>query len=479
MRHPLRRCTLFASLALLLAGCAPAPSIGAAAQALRTSDPGAKGPYEVGFTSFTAVDPSRWNGFGNPSPLPYWGRPVRVLVWYPADPASEAGWPEAVYPLDPIYVRVQATSSMFERYGFERAYHEPPVSSAAPFPLLVFSPGANGNPVGHAWLGARLASHGFVVAIPYHWGDRYFSPGEPLYATVVAAMERPRDLSFALTSLLDRNDSEGEQLQGASRPDQVAAGGGSLGADAAIVLASGDDEVCDTIDPARVEACVESPPDPRFRALATFDATPQSALHWRELARVTVPTLLMGREWSLLTAAVAAGENPAIQVAAARPHAAFGGHPNLRVDVSQTNHQSFSGFCELNEVLHDLGIIPDPTYILRKTKNCTGVADPVEVHRLLAQYVVAFLRTALAGDPGLDHYLTPGWALTREPLAEVFVTEKRSPNAAEDECLAYDCPDPQLFLYFPHQPGNEQSRAEKDPAAAGAEPDESASAVGQ
>ncbi len=91
-----------------------------------------------------------------------------------------------------------------------------------------------------------------------------------------------------------------------------------------------------------------------------------------------------------------------------------------------------------------------------------------------------FLRTTLAGDLGFDHYLTPGWALTREPLAEVFETEKRSPNAAQDECLAYDCPDPQFFLYFPHQPGSEQARAERDPAAAlPAEPDDCASALAQ
>lgn len=437
----------------------------------RPSDPGSKGPYEVGFTSFIAVDGSR-SSDGALLYLPdgpkYPGRPVRILVWYPADPTSVSGMPEAVYPLDPVYGRAHATSSMFEKYGFDGAYQEPPVSSAAPFPLLIFSPGANGNPLSHAWLGARLASHGFVVAVPYHWGDRYFLGGEPLYVPAVAAVHRPRDLSFALTTLLAHGGSPDDLLHGAVRPDQVAAAGWSLGGYAAIVLAAGDDVVCDVLVGAPASTCIESPADPRFRAIVTFDAVGH-ALHWSELARARVPSLVMGREWSILAALVAAGQDNALLTSVARPHGAFGGHPNIRVDVSNTNHQSFSGFCELNEVLHDLGILPDPEYLRRKTNTCTGIAAPTEVHRLLAQYVIAFLRTALAGDPGLDYYLTPGWALTRESLAEVFVTEKRNPNAAEDECLigASGCPDPQLFLYFPHQPGSEQARAEKDPAPAG------------
>lgn len=51
--------------------------------------------------------------------------------------------------------------------------------------------------------------------------------------------------------------------------------------------------------------------------------------------------------------------------------------------------------------------------------------------------------------------LTPGWALTNEPLVEFFVTERRNASS-----ISEDWPD--TFAYFPHQPGNDQARALKD-----------------
>jgi len=55
--------------------------------------------------------------------------------------------------------------------------------------------------------------------------------------------------------------------------------------------------------------------------------------------------------------------------------------------------------------------------------------------------------------------LTPGFVLKQEPLLEFFVTEKRNPNAIDDKWPGY-------YIYFPHQPGSEQAKAEKSPKVA-------------
>ena len=88
---------------------------------------------------------------------------------------------------------------------------------------------------------------------------------------------------------------------------------------------------------------------------------------------------------------------------------------------------------------------------------CTPDIIPSNVaHQLAYKYMVAFLNTNLVGQRGYQSMLTPGWALTREQNVEFFVTEKRSSNSITDDW-------PSLFVYFPHQPGSAQARAEKDP----------------
>ena len=126
-------------------------------------DPGQKGPYAVGFATDTILDESR----GAPP-----GRLVPVYVWYPVDPADVDGAARANYPMDPFWGYVPAKSSLvFEDYGFDAAYDAPPVSSKKPFPLLIFSPGWGGAAWHNVSTATRLASHGFVVAVLYHYGD--------------------------------------------------------------------------------------------------------------------------------------------------------------------------------------------------------------------------------------------------------------------------------------------------------------------
>ena len=77
-----------------------------------------------------------------------------------------------------------------------------------------------------------------------------------------------------------------------------------MGGLAALALAGGDDQVCEwtmipvgpTLPP---ETCVPILPDARIKAIVPIDAT-SYALHYAEMARIKIPSMGIGEEWSTL-----------------------------------------------------------------------------------------------------------------------------------------------------------------------------------
>ena len=409
------------------------------------------GPYEVGFTSFVLSDSSRPGDGG-----PFADRPIPVYVWYPVDPGSiDSSTPQAIYPIDPLYLTfLTTTSENWEAYGIDRAYQEPDPSADGPFPLLMFSPGWGASASMHTSVGTRLASHGFVVAVVYHFGDEAW-PWEPDYDPLpLASWNRPRDISFALTDLLSRNATSEDLLYGLVMPEAVAAAGWSLGGYASMVLAAGDESVCDKfiefgMGPFPDWLCGPSPPDPRIKAIVPLDGSNQ-LLYFTELARVRIPAMGMGQEWGQLAL------DPDLASWQARQHAAFSGHPAYRIDVFNTIHQSFSDICEGAQVLGDVGLFTPDDVAWYLANFCDGYTPSAEVHTLVGQYMVAFLDKTLLKENRYKRLLTPGYALTRQPLIEFFNNEKRSPNSIDE-----DWPDD--FIYFMHQPGSDTAHAAKSP----------------
>jgi dienelactone hydrolase len=433
-------CVVFSCLLVsLLVGSASAEPTGPA-------DPGLSGPFEVGFTFLLLNDPGRA------------GRPIPVYLWYPVDPDEvDAGTQEAFYPLDPVFGFVPPSASSFwETYGFERAYAAPPPSAQAPFPLVVFSPGWGAGAWWHIHLGARLASHGFAVAVLYHYGDAALLSWEPRDHLAVAAMNRPLDISFVLTDLLDRSAAPGGLLQGLVDPARLVAAGWSLGGYAAMTLAGGDDLVCDRAlnpeqGPPPAETCVASAPDPRIGAIVTLDGSAQ-LLSFEELSRIGVPTLGMGEEWSTLEALL----GPEMASWQARLHAANQGRPSYRVDLADAHHTSFSNSCEAVHVLFDMGLLDQGGRDYFASIYCSPPIPTSVAYRHIGRYAIAFLKTNVAGVPEYQSVLTPGDA-QGEPYVEFFVTEKRGGQPVDEDW-------PGDFLYFAHQPGSEQARAARDPA---------------
>jgi len=252
-----------------------------------------------------------------------------------------------------------------------------------------------------------------------------------------------------LTDLLEKNETPGHLLEGAVNPDQVAASGWSLGGYAAMTLLAGDDNVADTFvgdpywEPIPPEAFVASPPDPRIKTIVTLDGSNQ-VLRFQELARVDRPAMGIGQEWTTVGSWQA------------RQHAAFTGRPAYRTDIFNRIHQTFCDICVAGPALVDEGIFDEGVEDFWNELFCDGRIPSDEVRRIVGQYMVAFLKTELEHRSGYKNILTPGFALTREPYVEFFVTEKRNSNSIDE-----DWPDD--FIYFMHQPGSAQARAEKNP----------------
>ena len=415
------------------------------------------GPYKVGFLANTYYDSSRSDYAGGT-------RPILTFIWYPVDPDIEAEpLPSAVYPMNVngLTGLPDASSTDFEAYGIDPAYQEVTPSQDGPFPLVVFSPGAQGDSLGYVHIGTRLASHGFVVAIPTNFDDRLNAQGLPEFYTTQEAytfgpyLERTRDIEYLLDQLLADSQQSSSLLTGTIQPDQIAVSGHSLGGLAALALAGGDDSTCDWrvegMDPNNIlpENCVTITPDPRIKAIMPLDPS-SYMLKYAELARIEVPSMLMGQEYSALEARIAGSETLLV-----RPHAAIQSDPNYRLDVSGAIHNSFSSYCSYLYILRDKGYLDDQVLEAVKPYNCPPEPfSAQEIENLTTQYMIAFLKTELVGERGYKEILTADYALENEPLIEFFETEQSDLNIPDEDGY---------FSYFLHQPGNERATALKDP----------------
>jgi len=444
------RIVLFAAASLALAASL-APAAAGVQQAPDTAQPG---PFVVGHLSIMFEDPGR--------PCDLGPRPIPVELFYPVDPSAvDSASAEAIFPLDPINGYWPETySSDWEPHGHDRAFEGATPSSGGPFPLVLFSPGWGGPIWGHNFLAGRLASHGIVVAVMYHYGDAFF-PGEQFDHISVACLNRPLDVSFVLTQLLTRNAGPGDSIQGLVDPDLIAASGWSLGGRRAIENAGSVDNLGFNTEselypeewPNPLETYVPIAPDPRIKAIVPLDGSNQM-MQFFELARVTVPAMGMGEEWSMLESL---GWGYPWESWQARQHAAFQGHPSYRVDVAGAYHQSFSNLCTSMTLAHEKGLLDDDGYAIWQSWVCAAPLSEAEANRVTTKYMIAFLKTQLCHQQGYQPIMTPGYVLKKEPGLEFFVTEKRNPNAIDDKW-------PEYFIYFMHQPGTLQARSEKDPS---------------
>jgi dienelactone hydrolase len=168
-----------------------------------------------------------------------------------------------------------------------RLYWPNAVSPSARVPLVVFSHGIGGSRRGYSYLGQHFSSHGIASLHLQHVGsDRNLWFGNPLgllgrlqdAAQDKEAVERPRDLRFALDTLLA--SPLGERID----TRRIVAAGHSYGANTTLLAAGArvqrDGRVIDLRDERLAAAVVLSAPP--------FYGEAEPA---RILSAVTVPTL--------------------------------------------------------------------------------------------------------------------------------------------------------------------------------------------
>jgi dienelactone hydrolase len=414
-------------------------SLAPVAAAAPASDADGRGPFAVGFTSFTEDDGRELGGIvfrhQVPDPTrpnePPGPRPVPMMVFYPVDPADAAGFRPAEYPRNPFLGATPFYSSTaFEANGVDAALQDPPPSAAGPFPLLVQGAGLPAPYWVNVGLATRLASHGFVVVLLAHYGEAAYAPSarsDPSTLGTNTALQRGLnrlyDVQLAIDVMLARSAADGDAFQGLVDPARLAIGGHSIGGLTSIQLAGGDANLCDTypnavgIAPCVAGAAAVPAPirESRVRALLLLDPSVQLA-HWDELHAIGVPAMLIGEDFDSLEA------NTAFPGwLAGWAHQAFSGHPSYLVSVAHSAHNpSFTSACAAARVRGNASQFSalhcdDPTLTPYQATN-----------ELVWRYAVAFLKTELAGEPGYQAMLTPGWAVSNEPFATLYVNEKKN-----------------------------------------------------
>ena len=170
MRSRLFGRSAFARPLLAVTGCfaigwwgLPAPAI--------AQDAAPPPSYPVGVMQVEFADP------GEPD------RPLDYMLFYPAAPDSAA-----------------VPFKIFLSSNLHLAKDAPAAAHGKRRPLVMFSHGAGGNASGYAWFGEYLASHGYIVAMPYHYRANTFE-SSALYVRN-RLWQRPHDISLDITHLL-------------------------------------------------------------------------------------------------------------------------------------------------------------------------------------------------------------------------------------------------------------------------------------
>jgi predicted dienelactone hydrolase len=198
-------------------------------------------------------------------------RSLRVI-----DESKDIAFPVLVmYP-----TRVPSVPVTFGPYSVEAALDAP--IDEGTFPLVVISHGSGGYPLLYRTIGAYLARHGYVVALPEHPGNN--RNDNALNSTVENLVNHPRHIRLTIDAV-----SADAHFKDRVQPDNTAIIGHSMGGYTALAVAGGQPW---TEKGERVE--VES--DGRVKALVLLAPATSWFMPEDALCKVNIPILLLAAE---------------------------------------------------------------------------------------------------------------------------------------------------------------------------------------
>ncbi len=175
-----------------------------------------------------------------------------------------------------------------------------PDTGAGPFPLVVFAHGYAVTPATYSALMQAWARAGYVVAAPVFPYTNGQAPGGPNRSDLV---NQPQDMSFVITSMLDRSRAHWGILSGLLKPNEIAVSGQSDGGSTALAAAYNSSVADHRIDAAMILSGAEIPalggyyfptPSPPLLAVqGTADTSNAPATTYRYFASAPHPKFLL------------------------------------------------------------------------------------------------------------------------------------------------------------------------------------------
>ncbi|HET6236674.1 MAG TPA: hypothetical protein VFE41_17190 [Acetobacteraceae bacterium] len=298
------------------------------------------------------------------------GRPLDFMVAYPAAPV-----PTAV----PFKIFMATNLHLYK--------DAPVVSDGLKHPLVMFSHGAGGNGSGYAWFGEYLASHGYLVAMVYHYRANTFD-SSALYVRN-RIWQRPRNISLDISHLLQdkvwRLHIEPSQIGVAGHSQggftSIWIGGAKVNPDLFLEYQRGWKNNLNLPAYLREQMSLDAEParevrDDRIRA--AFAMAPgviqEFGMDAAGLRQVTIPTYLI----------VLAGDTTTPPKDNAEFAAKYIPHAHLDVLPGQVNHEIFDNECD------QLGRDNYP-------ESCVDAAgvDRVKLHEYIGNVALKFFDTNL------------------------------------------------------------------------------------